>query len=77
MLRASRRIASWSVTYGITDEQMPTPTPAAIATGAPSAGTTAQPPIGVIATAATSIAAPSPSMPAIPGRFATRCASTM
>ena len=27
------RIASWSQTYGITDEEMPTPTPAASATG--------------------------------------------
>ena len=35
------------MTYGITDEEMPTPTPAASATGSARAGAAAQPPIGV------------------------------
>src|SRR5215213_10966082 len=48
--RAIRAIASWSVTYGITDEDTPTPMPAAIATGSVNAGTAAQAPIGVATT---------------------------
>ena len=77
MARGSRAIASWSHTYGITDEVTPTPMPAAIATGSSTCGRTAQPPIAVLTGAATSIAAPSPSMPASPGTRDTRCASTM
>ena len=61
-------IASWSHTYGITDEVTPTPIPAAIATGSSTCGTTAQPPIAVLTGAAISIAAPSPSMPPTPAR---------
>ena len=75
--RASRRIASWSLTYGITDEEIPTPTPAAIATGSVSAGTAAQPAIGVTTTVATSIEAARPSIPPSASSRATRCASTM
>lgn len=41
--RRIRAIASWSQTYGITDEVMPTPMPAATATGSTSAGTALQP----------------------------------
>ena len=39
MERGRRAIASWSQTYGITDEAMPTPIPAASATGSVNAGT--------------------------------------
>ena len=60
-------IASWSVTYGITDEQIPTPTPAANATGSVNACAAWGAATGVTATAAISIAAPSPSMPEIAG----------
>ena len=57
--RARRRIASWSLTrYGITDEEIPDPDTATIATGSVSAGTAArQPAIGVTTTIATSIGA--------------------
>jgi hypothetical protein len=47
---------------GITDEATPTPMPAPTATGSSSAGAAAQPPTGVIATVAASIAAASPSI---------------
>ena len=57
--------------------EMPTPMPAASATGSAKAGTAAQPASGVTATSAISIAPARPSMPAIAGSLATRCASTM
>jgi hypothetical protein len=77
VLRASRRIASWSVTYGITEDEMPTPTPASSATGSVSAGAAAQPASGVTTTSAISIDAARPSMPLIVSSCATRWASTM
>jgi hypothetical protein len=70
-------MASWSHTYGITDEVTPTPMPAPTATGSSRCGATAALPSGVIATAAISIAAPNPSMPVNPRARETRCASTM
>jgi hypothetical protein len=75
--RLSRVIASWSHTYGITDDVMPTPIPAPIATGSSRCGTTAQPPITVLTGAAISIAPASPSMPLNRDARDTRCASTM
>jgi len=75
--RASRAIASWSNTYGITDDEMPTPIPAAIATGSPSALAACGSPIGQTNTKAQSIAAASPSTPPIVGLRATRWARTM
>ena len=72
--RLSCFIATWSAMYGITELEMPTPMPAAIATGSVNAGIAAQPAIGVTNTSATIIAAASPSIDASP---ATRCASTM
>ena len=51
--RLSRAIASWSKTYGMTDDVTPTATPAASATGSTSAGAALQPAIGVTTTAAT------------------------
>ena len=77
MARGSRAIASWSDTYGITDEQMPTPMPAATATGSVNAPTACQPPIGVDTSRATSIDRASPSMPSSPSVRATRWPSTM
>ena len=56
---------------------MPTPMPAASATGSVKAGSAAQPASGVTATSAISIAAARPSIPAISGSLATLCASTM
>jgi len=67
-------MAIWSATYGITDEETPTPMPARIATGSPNAGSAAHPAIGVTKTSATSIAAASPSIDDSPE---TRWASTM
>ena len=67
-------IASWSQTYGMTEEAMPTPTPAAIATGSSSAGIASQPANGVTTTSAAIIDAASPSSP-VP--CATRWLSTM
>ena len=61
----------------MTDDDTPTPMPASSATGSANAGAACQPPIGVTATAAISIAAARPSMPLSPGRLATRSASTM
>jgi hypothetical protein len=75
--RAMRASASWSQTYGITDELMATPRPAPSATGSASAEAALQPPIGVTTTAATSIALASPSMPPACSRRATRWARTM
>src|SRR5215207_7494235 len=72
--RGSRAIASWSQTYGITDDATPTPTPAAIAIGSSSAGTAFQPASGVTTTSAASIDAARPSIPLAP---ATRWLSTM
>ena len=61
--RPSLAIASWSHTYGIKEEAIPTPTPAASATGSVSAGSAAQPASGVATASATSIDAARPSMP--------------
>jgi hypothetical protein len=61
--RGSRAMASWSVTYGMTEEHTPTPAPAASSTGWPNAGSAPARPAGVAATAAISIAMPSWSMP--------------
>ena len=38
--------------YGITEEEMPTPTPASSATGSPTTPIASRPPIGVTTTAA-------------------------
>ena len=51
--------------------------PATIATGSSNAGTAAQPAIGVMTTAATSMEAARPSTPDTPSSLATRSASTM
>jgi hypothetical protein len=75
--RARRRIASWSLTYGITDEEIPTPAPAASATGSVRAGSAAQPASGVTTRSAISIDAASPSMPPSTPSREIRCASTM
>jgi hypothetical protein len=75
--RLSRAIASWSVTYGITDDEIPTPIPASSPTGSSAAGAACHPPSGVTTTSATSIAAASPSIPPTAGWRATRWASTM
>ena len=75
--RGSRAIASWSHTYGITEDAIPTPIPAASATGSTNAGAASQPPIGVTTTSATSIAAPSASIPLTSLLCAARCPSTM
>jgi hypothetical protein len=72
--RVSRAIASWSQTYGMTDDATPTPMPAAIAIGSSSAGTAFQPASGVTTTSAASIDAARPSSP-LP--CATRWLSTM
>ena len=53
----SRAMASWSETYGMTDEQMPTPTAQTSQSGWANAGNAAVTPMGVIAMAATIIAA--------------------
>ena len=75
--RRMRAMASWSQTYGITDDVMPTPIPARSAAGARKAGAAAQPPIGVATRSATSIAAASPSIPPSDGSRETRWPSTM
>ncbi len=75
--RESRAIASWSHTYGITDEDTPTPIPASSATGSANAGAASASPIGSATTAAISIASASPSIPRTRGLRATRCPSTM
>ena len=74
MARGNRAIAIWSQTYGITDDAIPTPTPAAIATGSPKAGIASHSASGVTATSAQTIEAASPSRP-LPRE--TRCPSTM
>ena len=61
--RGSRAIASWSVTYGITEEEIPTPTAAASSSGSVNAGAAPPAPIGRATTAAISIASARPSMP--------------
>ena len=75
--RRRRAIASWSKTYGTTDDAMPTPMPAARATGSSSTGAALEPASGVTQTAATSIAAARPSIRPIPGARERRWASTM
>ena len=61
----------------MTDDETPTPMPAASVVESVSAGTAAAPPIGVITTSATPIASARPSTPTIAACFATRSASTM
>src|SRR6202044_2908065 len=61
--RGSRAIASWSATYGITDEQTPTPIPQASQTGWVNAGQAPLRPTGAATTAAISMAAPTWSIP--------------
>lgn len=72
--RGTRAITTWSMTYGTTDEQIPTPAPASSQPGWASAPKPAPAPApipnGVMATAATSMAAPSWSIP--PHRLAAR-----
>src|SRR6266536_1329610 len=75
--RGKRAIASWSNTYGMTDDETPTPIPAAIAIGSPSACAAPENPIGETKTKAKSIAAASPSTPPIAVRRETRWAGTM
>jgi hypothetical protein len=75
--RLRRDMASWSKTYGMTEEATPTPTPAASAIGSSNAGATLKPPIGVTNTVATNIAMARPSIRASSQRRAMRCASTM
>ena len=58
----------------MTEEAIPTPTPAAIATGSPIAGIASQAASGVTTTNAVTIDAASPSRPS---PCATRCPSTM
>ena len=72
-----RASASWSQTYGITDEETPTPMPAAMATGSPKAGAAPHTPIGVATTAAMSIAIPSRSIPGTDPFCAARWLITM
>jgi hypothetical protein len=67
----SRAIASWSATYGMTDEQTPTPAPASSRTGCVNAGSAPGRPIGVITSAAITIDAASRSILSRP-RFAMR-----
>ena len=70
-------MASWSKTYGMTDEVTPTAMPAAIATGSEKASAALESPIGETKRKASSIAAARPSIPLNPERRATRCARTM
>jgi hypothetical protein len=65
LARGSLAIASWSVTYGITEEHGPTPTPAASSSGWVNASRAPPRPTGVITSVATSMAAPSWSIPLI------------
>ena len=77
-LRLRRAMASWSQTYGTTDDETPTPTAAASATGSTNAGTACPMPIGSAMTAATSIASAKPvDAAARRGLCATRWPSTM
>lgn len=74
--RAIRAIASWSQTYGITEELMPTPIPAASATGSTNAVAACAALSGTTHTHAITMAAARPSRPL--GRYrAARWASTM
>ena len=66
--RRSRAMASWSVTYGITEEQRPTAIPQSQPARMGEGGTAPPRPNGVATTAATSMAAPSWSMPLIAPR---------
>ena len=61
----------------MTDEHTPTPAPASSSTGWPNAGSAPPRPHGVAITAATSMAAPSRSIPPGPPAFAIRWPSTM
>jgi len=63
--RGSRAIASWSVTYGVTEEHTPTPMPHSSQLGCTNVGAAPATPNGVATTAAMSIAAPSWSIPLI------------
>jgi len=64
--RGSRAMASWSVTYGITDEHTPTPAPASSRAGCRNAGSAPPRPPDAPATAAIAMATASRSM--LPGR---------
>jgi len=75
--RDSRASASWSHTYGITDEQIPTPAAAASSSGCPKATAASATPTGAATIAATSIASPRRSMPAGPPSAASRLPSVM
>src|SRR5215468_252350 len=61
--RGRRAIASWSHTYGTTDDVTPTPAPASSATGSFSATRALGRPIGETHTSATVIAAARPETP--------------
>lgn len=61
--RGSRAMASWSATYGMTDEQTPIPAPASSRTGCRNAGRAPPRPQGAAAIAATHMAAESLSTP--------------
>lgn len=75
--RGSRAIASWSHTYGMTEDVIPTPMPAPSATGSSRWGTACQPPRAQTAGTASSIETASPSTPPTFDWRDTRCASTM
>src|SRR5215469_3640675 len=76
VLRARRAMASWSQTYGMTDEQIPTPAPAAMSKGWEKVGQASRMPIGIAASIATSMAAARLSIPLVPPCAAIRCPST-
>jgi hypothetical protein len=63
LARGSLAMASWSVTYGMTDEHTPTPAAASNSTGWPKARRAPPSPAGVTTTAAMSIEAASRSIP--------------
>ena len=77
LARGSRDIASWSQTYGITDEQTPTPTPARINIGLVSARRASANPTGMMKRKAIAIAAPSRSTPPLAPASETLWPSTM
>ena len=65
--RGSRAMASWSVTYGITEEQRPTPAPHSSQAGWLNADSAPASPNGVAAIMARSMATASWSMPVSAG----------
>jgi hypothetical protein len=76
--RGRRAIANWSQTYGITEDEMPTPIPAASVAASVNAGAASVTPIGSATAAATSMASASASS-AVDRSMACaiRCPSTM